>query len=190
MIQVEPALLDRCIRKDSSAQFELYKHLRDTLLSVAYRYERDPQHRQAMVNTAFLKILDHLQQRDPRAPFEAWCRRIMINTVLNDLRDRRTAQGPEVSMEAEVADAHRGRELNGCEELFEAEELQHMLDQLPAVTRQVFNLYAIDGWKHREIAEQLGMSEGTSKWHVNHARERLRGMLEKGVRSHLNLRIA
>lgn len=190
MLIANGSLLERCLRKDSAAQFELYKVLRDMLLSVAHRYERDALQRKAMVNTAFLKILDHLPNKNPDAPFEAWCRRIMINTVLNEQRNERTANGHGVLKQVDLADSHGPSAFNGAEETIQTEELQRMMDQLPTVTRQVFNLYAIDGWKHKEIAEQLGMSEGTSKWHVNHARQTLQGMLEKELRSNLNLRIA
>lgn len=183
MFRKDHSVLDRCIRKDSAAQFELYKLLREMLLSVARRYEHDALCRQAMVNTAFLKILDKLHTRHPDAPLEAWCRRIMINTVLNDQRDRRTANGPVVPMEVELADSLHSSEMNGAEEMIEAEELQHMLDRLPMMTRQVFNLYAVDGWKHREIADELHISEGTSKWHVNHARTLLQAMLAQEHRS-------
>ncbi len=190
MLRTNRSLLDRCIRRDSAAQFELYKLLHDTLMSVARRYERDAQHRRAMVNNAFLKILDNLHQRNADAPFEAWCRRITINTVLNDQRDRRTAERAFVPMEMDQATAYHASDMNGVEELIEAEELQHMLDQLPAMSRQVFNLYAIDGWKHREIAEQLGISEGTTKWHVSHARQILQALLAKAMRTDILLQQA
>lgn len=190
MLSLSGSLLERCIRKDSAAQFELYKVLRNDLLSIARRYERDTQLRNAMVNAAFMKILDHLPTRDPSAPFEAWCRRITINTVLNEQRDRKVADRNHAAIPVEHAENMYSTEVNGVEEMIETEELQHMMDQLPAVTRQVFNLYAIDGWKHREIAERLHMSEGTSKWHVNHARVHLQAMLAKAMRPHLILQSA
>lgn len=184
------SLLERCIRRDSAAQFELYTLLREVLLSVARRYEHDDLLRRAMVNTAFLKILDKLHTRHPDAPFEAWCRRIMINTVLTDQRDRRTANGHQHHADVDLADNRHAVDLNGAEEMIEAEELQHMMDRLPTVTRQVFNLYAIDGWKHKEIADSLGISEGTSKWHVSHARQLLQAMLVRASNAHTKLRIA
>jgi RNA polymerase sigma-70 factor (ECF subfamily) len=190
MLKANSSLLERCIRKDSAAQFELYKVLRDTLLSVAHRYERDALQRKAMVNTAFLKILDHLPERHPDAPFEAWCRRIMINTVLNEQRNERRANGQGLLKQVEPALGLGPVEFNTVEETIQTQDLQHMMDSLPTVTRQVFNLYAIDGWKHKEIATSFGISEGTSKWHVSHARHVLQGLLEKEARSHLNLRIA
>ena len=190
MLKAEHSLLERCIRRDSAAQFELYKLLRDMLLSIARRYEHDDLQRRAMVNTAFLKILDKLHTRNPEAPFEAWCRRIMINTVLTELRHRRTAEGRYGTADVDLSDNLHAVDMNGAEEAIQTEALQHMMDRLPAVTRQVFNLHAIDGWKHKEIAATLGISEGTSKWHVNHARQALQKMLEMGMRSRLNLRIA
>jgi RNA polymerase sigma factor (sigma-70 family) len=190
MLNVKSSLLERCIRKETAAQFELYKIVRDALLSVAYRYERDALKRKAMVNTAFLKILDHLPERHPDAPFEAWCRRIMINTVLNEQRNDRRANGLGYGKHLEMADEHAPTAFNGAEEMIQTEELRHMMDRLPTVTRAVFNLYAIDGWKHKEIAAALGISEGTSKWHVSHARQALQEMLGERLRSHQKLRIA
>jgi RNA polymerase sigma-70 factor (ECF subfamily) len=61
---------------------------------------------------------------------------------------------------------------------FDAQELRNMLERLPDVTQRVFNMYALDGFKHREIADYLGISEGTSKWHVSDARKKLKAMLE------------
>ncbi|MBL7944980.1 MAG: sigma-70 family RNA polymerase sigma factor [Flavobacteriales bacterium] len=190
MLRISSSLLERCIRKDSSAQFELYTVLRDTLLSVAHRYEKDVLLRKAMVNAAFLKILEHLVNKDPDAPIEAWCRRIMINTVLNEQRNDRRANGQGYGKHVEIADEHAPTAFNGAEEMIQTEELRHMMDRLPTVTRAVFNLYAIDGWKHKEIAATLGISEGTSKWHVSHARQALQEMLGERLRSHLKLRIA
>lgn len=171
------SLLQRCIRRDRAAQFELYRLMRDMLLSVARRYEPDPQHCRAMVNAAFLKILDKLHTRDAACSFEGWCRRIMINTMLNHLRDTKAAQPRTFSLDPAAADAFLPYCLNEAEEHFEADDLQRMLDRLPAMSRKVFNLHAIDGWKHVDIAVELGISMGTSKWHVNHARQLLKRML-------------
>jgi RNA polymerase sigma factor (sigma-70 family) len=177
MPQVDPALLDRCVRKDRKAEFELYRVIYGTLMSVARRYERDRQLAQGMVNAAFLKVLDNLDKRRPEVPFEAWCRRITINTVINDHRDRRSYNTPTAMADLEHAQQQPAQDVDGVESMIHAEELQHMLDRLPEMSRKVFNLFAIDGWGHKEIADLLGISEGTSKWHVSNARERLQAML-------------
>lgn len=165
------------MRGEEAAQVQLYRLLRNGLISVARLYERDPSHRRSMVNEAFLKILQNLAKRGPDVPFHAWCRRITINTVLNDLRARNRTERHVAPMDHELALALHSSEQNSVEEFIEAEELQNLIDQLPVVTRQVFVLHVVEGYLHREIAELLVISEGTSKWHVSHARSLLRNLL-------------
>lgn len=174
---IDRTLLDRCIRKESAAQFALFKCLHDTLMSVARRYERDNGLQHAMMNAAFLKILDNLHQWRNEAPFGAWCHRIMVNTALNELRAHARTQPPMLRIEDTGAEARSEVDVNAVEETMAAEELQCMLDRVPPVSRQVFNLHVVDGWMHKEIAEALDITEGTSKWHVNHARQILRKQL-------------
>jgi RNA polymerase sigma factor (sigma-70 family) len=185
MTPVDPALLERCARKDRKAQFELYRVLYGTLMSVTRRYEKDHQLAQSLVNAAYLKVLDNLNKRKPEVPFEAWCRRITINTVINEHRDRRSFNTPTAMADLEQAHQQPSPDLDGVESMIQAEELQHMLDRLPDMSRKVFNLFAIDGWAHKEIADLLNISEGTSKWHVSHARQRLQEMLVE-FKSQLN----
>jgi len=177
MTPVDPDLLERCARKDRKAESELYRVLYGTLMSIARRYEKDVQSAKALVNDAYLKMLNNLDARRPEVPFEAWCRRITINTVINAHRDSRTFNTPTSMADLEQAQNQHAPDLDGVETMIQAEELQHMLDRLPDMSRKVFNLFAIDGWAHKEIADLLGISEGTSKWHVNHARQRLQEML-------------
>jgi RNA polymerase sigma-70 factor (ECF subfamily) len=71
---------------------------------------------------------------------------------------------------------------NYAEQHFDAEELMEFVRQLPAVSQQVFNLFAIDGYSHKEISKMLGISTGTSKWHVSYARKTVIGMIEKKMK--------
>ncbi|MBK9512231.1 MAG: sigma-70 family RNA polymerase sigma factor [Flavobacteriales bacterium] len=170
-VRPDRSLLDRCIRKDRAAQFELFKLLYDLLMSVARRYEPDAQLQKALMNTAYLRILDNLHAWQPFAPFDAWCRRVAVNTAINDYRAKASV-ARTVSLEP-FHETSANTIPNEVEEAIEAEELQRLVDDLPEMSRRVFNLYAVDGWKHREIAAELGISEGTSKWHVSHARQQL-----------------
>lgn len=182
MQRADRSLLDRCIRGDSAAQFELFDRLFDRLMSVARRYECDPQHRNAIVNTAFMRILQHLPNWQPTGTFEGWCHRIAVTSALSDLRDRKYQRVHEADPLDDHSDAAY-TDVNEAVDALAQEDVQRLVDRLPPVTKQVFNLYAIDGWKHKEIAEQLGMAEGTSKWHLNHARKQLQRML--GIRAGL-----
>jgi RNA polymerase sigma factor (sigma-70 family) len=185
---MEGTLIERCIRKEAKAQYELYKALYPMMMGVCTRYERNKQDAVAMMNAGFLKILDRIGDRRPEVPFEAWARRIMINTVIDAFR--RSKQRKANESLAEPVESVDRAEVNDYLSNMEAEAFAELLLRVPPVSRNVFNLFAIDGYGHQEIAELLGMSEGTSKWHVNHARGILqRAILELSQRSSVKLAV-
>lgn len=133
-----------------------------------------------MLNEGFLKILDNLSRyKGDEVPFEAWCKRIMINTLIDAYRKKRK-QPDEVDYE-EVSHSSEavGFTLNDALKTISADDLEAMLQSLPANSRQVFNLYVIDGYTHQEIGSKMAISEGTSKWHLNHARKKLQELLKR-----------
>jgi len=141
------------------------------MMSVCSRYERNKQDAVAKMNEGFLKVLTHLKERKENVPFELWVRRIMINTVIDKHRQDKSRKTAEVLTDT-IEDA--GEEsVNEYLREMEAEEFDRMMKQLPDMSGRVFNLFAIDGYSHQEIAEMLNMSEGTSRWHVAQARKTL-----------------
>lgn len=172
---VTQTLIARCIARDRKAQFELYRALYGLMMSICTRYERNKQDAMARMNQGFLKILTNLEQRRPEVPFEAWARRVMINTVIDGFRqDRERKQRETLEEPLDVPEASAA---NDYLRHMEAEEFARLLQQVPPMSRNVFNLFAIDGFSHGEIAELLRISEGTSKWHVAHARSVLQRSL-------------
>lgn len=168
---VPPSLIDGCLRKDPRAEEDLYRLLYPMMLSICSRYEHNRQDAKGRMNEGFLKVLLNLGKRRPEVPFEAWVRRIMINTVIDGFRmerERKTRERMELPMDAQV-----GAGVNDYLRHMEAEAFAELLRQVPEMSRKVFNLFAIDGFSHAEIAELLGISTGTSKWHVSHARQLL-----------------
>ncbi|MBX2974192.1 MAG: sigma-70 family RNA polymerase sigma factor [Flavobacteriales bacterium] len=165
---VSEALIARCAKQESRAQYELYRALYGMMMGICSRYERDRQEATARMNQGFLKILTNLDQRRPEVPFEAWARRVMINTVIDAFRQEKERKAREV-MDA-PPEQHDGSELNAFLAQMEAEAFAVLLSRVPPMSRNVFNLFAIDGYPHQEIAGMLGISEGTSKWHVANAR--------------------
>jgi RNA polymerase sigma factor (sigma-70 family) len=166
---IDQELIARCIRQDPKAQEALYRALYGHMMAICSRYERNKQDAVARMNQGFLKVLTNLGTRRPEVPFELWVRRIMINTVIDDFRKERQRKAHE-SMETSVEENDQSH-VNEYLHHMEAEAFAALLQRVPDMSRQVFNLFAIDGYPHAEIATMLNISEGTSKWHVSHARK-------------------
>ncbi|AEV33365.1 RNA polymerase sigma factor, sigma-70 family [Owenweeksia hongkongensis DSM 17368] len=177
-MDVEKELLEACIKQERRAQFELYKRCYSILMSVCMRYERNKEDAEFMLNQVFHKILTHLDRYDDKAPFEAWIRRIAINTQIDEFRKNSRSKLDYYEQPMDMAPL-TVMDYNEADKKFDAEELETMIRMLPPVSQKVFNLYVIDGYNHKEIADQLDMSEGTSKWHLSSARKKLKAMMKK-----------
>lgn len=176
MIDVQ--LLKACKRKDRMAQHQLYKRCFSFLMSVCIRYKKDHDEARAILNMGFLKILTNLDKYKTNVPFEAWSRRIMINTIIDEFRkNRKERENTEYSNFEQVEQYNDHIDFNTADRQFDAEELEMMIKTLPSISQKVFNLFAIDGYSHKEISEMLDMSTGTSKWHVSFARKELKKMI-------------
>lgn len=187
---INQRLLQDAAKGDRRAQFQLYQRCFSVLMGVCVRYRRSEEESVAMVNEGFLKIVNHLPRYNPDTPFEAWIRRIMINTLIDDFRKNRKVH--ELIENQDFTDHHNHVGLvdfNTADLQFEAGQLEAMIRALPPMSQKVFNLFAIDGYGHLEISELLGISEGTSKWHLSFARQRLREMLEQAGRFEKNLKL-
>jgi RNA polymerase sigma factor (sigma-70 family) len=174
-MNLDPQLLIAAHKGDRKAQYALYRVCFPLLMAVCVRYKRDKQEAVSAVNNGFLKIINHLDRynRD-EVPFEAWIRRIMINTVIDEFRrEKKWRELTVFTDQIERAYPEEPIQWNEAEQNLNIQFLEKLLQRLPPMTQQVFNLFALDGFSHREISDMLGMSEGTSKWHVSHARQQL-----------------
>lgn len=174
----DPGLLKNCIKGKRRAQFELYKLCYPTLMGVARRYRNNEDETAAMVNTGFLKILNNLQKYTDGVPFQAWIKRIMINVLIDDFRKHKKEKERITYTETDTLIAEgKAVDFNEAEKIFNAEYIEKIINRLPGMACQVFNLFAIDGYSHKEIALQLGISEGTSKWYLSEARKKIKEQL-------------
>ncbi|HRF81212.1 MAG TPA: sigma-70 family RNA polymerase sigma factor [Flavobacteriales bacterium] len=165
---VNETLIARCAKQESKAQYELYRALYGMMMGICSRYERNKQDAMDRMNQGFMKILLNLEQRRPEVPFEAWARRVMINTVIDGFRREKDRRAHEILVAPE--EQPDSTTANEFLKHMEAEAFAGLLARVPPMSRNVFNLFAIDGFAHQEIATMLGISEGTSKWHVANAR--------------------
>ena len=179
-MNVELDLITACINRERRAEYELYKITYRYLMSICVRYVNGQEEAKEMLNIGFLKILTNLDKYKPEVPFKAWIRKVMVNVLIDEYRkEKKHSEYIEYVQEYYETSSHS--EVNTVMQKMNAEEIHSLIRLLPPMSQKVFNLYVIDGFGHKEIAELLGMSEGTSKWHLNSSREKLKEMLQKFV---------
>lgn len=143
------------------------------------RYYKNKEDAVDMLNQAFLKILTNLDYYTLDTNFEAWARTVTIRTVINDLKKNKTYKNVIVKTDSDNFIESRNFNTNDLNELLDVESLFLILHQLPEREKQVLNLYAIEGYNHREIAKILDIPEGTSKWLLSEARKRMKTLIKK-----------
>lgn len=168
----EDELVAGCRKQDRKAQQQLYSAFSGKMYSICCRYVRNKAEAEDILVTAFTKIFDKIDQFKHEGSFEGWIRRIVVNEALTWLRRNRT-----MYVETDLEKADYEPDYESLSDHLEAEDLLRMIQQLPAGYQLVFNLYAIDGYSHKEIAEQLNISENTSKSQLSRARTYLQKLL-------------
>ncbi|WP_133271748.1 RNA polymerase sigma factor [Hymenobacter radiodurans] len=176
------ALLAGCRRADRECQRRLYGQYYSLAMSVCLRYLRNREQAMEAVNDGFLKVFRDADRFDVRlhldiaGSFRAWLRKIMVHTAIDHFRIAEKHAFQQTL--DEVAALHPDPGVSALDTL-SFDELVALVHGLPAAYRAVFNLYAIDGFTHEEIAEQLGISAGTSKSNLFKARAHLKHLLKK-----------
>ena len=168
----EDELIKGCVRRERNAQKRLYDTFSSKMYALCCRYVKDSMEAEDVLVTAFTKILDRIDQYKGEGSFEGWIRRVVVNEALTYLRRNRS-----MYIETELEAADREPDYQHISDHLEAEDLMNMIQELPAGYRIVFNLYAIDGYSHKEIADQLNISENTSKSQLSRARVFLQKIL-------------
>jgi RNA polymerase sigma factor (sigma-70 family) len=167
----ETELIEGCRRNNRTAQKALFDRMAPKMLSVCRRYVRDRMEAEDVLVVSFTKVFERIGQFKADGSFEGWVRRIVVNESLTYLRKNKA-----MYLETDLETAERQQE-SVTETGLEAEDLMKLIQELPAGYRMVFNLYAIDGFSHKEIAEQIGITESTSKSQLSRARMHLQARL-------------
>ena len=166
-------LLHECKKNNTQAQEQLYKLLAPKLFAVCLKYSRNHEESQDNLQESFLIIFDKLKQFKNEGSFEGWAKRLVVNYVLQQYRNQGTflelvSDNIFVVEEVEIDD-----------ESVTMEFLLKIIQELPDRYRLVFNLYAVDGYSHKEIAKMLEINEGTSKANVARAKMILKEKIQK-----------
>ena len=179
-MNIELDLITACINRERRAEYELYKLTYRYLMSICIRYTNNKEEAEEALNIGFLKILHNLGKYRAEIPFKAWIRKVMVNTLIDEYRKQKKHQ-EQIKYVEDYIENSDFSDVNSALTKMDTEEIYKMIRQLPPMSQKVFNLYAIDGFAHKEIAEMLSMSEGTSKWHLNFSRQQLKEMITKMV---------
>jgi RNA polymerase sigma-70 factor (ECF subfamily) len=156
-------LINDCKKNDIKAQEQLYRQYAPKLFSVCLKYSSNYAEAQDNLQDGFLLIFEKINQFSFKGSFEGWLKRIMINNILQKYRSERILSLVDEEIKDEV-------EIEIDEESVSIEFLMKIIQELPERYRLVFNLYAIDGYSHQEIADMLKISVGTSKSNLSRAR--------------------
>ena len=172
---VEALLVSECIKGNARAQRELFDKFARKMMTVCLRYSKNTEQAEDVLQDGFVKVFFKLKDYKGEGSLEGWIRRIMVNTALDRIR-----KDLKFSNNASFDDV--GYKLNYDDFTFEklvAEDLMKMVHAMPNGYKMIFNLFAIEGYSHAEIAETLGVTENTSKSQYSRARAYLRERLEK-----------
>ena len=168
-------LIEGCLRQDRQAQKEVYSTLFGMVRAICRRYLTDKEDLIEVLNSTFLSVFRNIEQYDGKGNFEGWVKRIAINKSIDHLRSRKRFQEAH-RLDPNLEDFN-GRGVNDGPSSLAMEELDKMIESLPPMSRAVFNLFAIDDFAHKEIAEKLNITEATSRWHLSAARKQLRKVI-------------
>ncbi len=174
MIKNEKQLIQACLDGNPKAQRQLYQHFSGKMMGICMRYASDRPEAEDMLQDGFCRVFTDLSKFRAEGPLGAWIRRVVINTALQHLRRKKTRMFPTIELQ-EIKETHLSAE--DIISQFSAQDLLQIIQQLPPGYRMVFNLHAIEGYSHEEIADQLGISIGTSKSQLSKARATIKKML-------------
>ncbi|NRB63416.1 MAG: sigma-70 family RNA polymerase sigma factor [Saprospiraceae bacterium] len=170
----EKDLIEGCIRENRECQQEIFSRYAGKMLAVCHRYSRHHMEAEDILQDAFIKVFDNLGKFQFKGSFEGWIRRIVINTALKHY-DRKRFTHEQIGLEV-TPDQHNDPTVYSH---LQSEDLMRLIAALPEGYKLVFNLYAIEGYSHKEIAEMLGIQESTSRSQLVKARKMLQAQIQK-----------
>lgn len=165
--QKEKQLIEMAVENNRQAQQQIYAKFSPKMLSICRQYIKDIHHAEDVMITGFMKVFTNLKHFEHKGSFEGWIRRIMVYECIDFLRVKKNNFNHQDIEDVTNTESESGYELDD----FSVDDIQHFIDNLPYGYKMVFNLYAIEGYKHQEIAQMLKISEGTSKSQLSHARK-------------------
>lgn len=166
-------LIQGCMRNERGAQEKLYHLFYPRMMGVVRRYIDHAEQAEEVLNNGFLRAFQKIDQYTFQGSFEGWLRKIVFHAVSDYVK-----QNSRYNEKIMLVEKDQYVEKDHADRLY-YNELLEMVQTLPVATRSVFNMYVMEGLSHKEIGKVLGISEGTSKWHLSEGRRILKDKIEK-----------
>lgn len=166
-------IVDQCRKGDAKAQKQLYDMYAPLFMSIAMRYMKNVESAEDVMVMGFFKIFDNIGKFKGEGSFEGWMKRILVNEALMQIRKKNN-----LYMTLELSEVDKAEAASVIDDMA-YEDLLALLDELPPGYRTIFNMYVVEGYKHREIAELLDISINTSKSQLILAKKRMRELIKK-----------
>jgi RNA polymerase sigma factor (sigma-70 family) len=166
-------LIQGCIRNERGAQEKLYHLFYSRMMALVRRYIDHEMQAEEVMNNGYLRAFQKIKQYNFQGSFEGWLRKIIFHAVADYVKQNARYSNSVVLVEKEEF-VHKDH----ADKLY-YDQLVKLVQLLPDATRTVFNMYVMDGFTHKEIGNMLGISEGTSKWHLSEGRRVLKDKIEK-----------
>ncbi len=175
-------IIESCKRNNRKAQRQLYDYYAPVLMGICIRYATSTDEANDILQESFIKIFRQIKQFENKGSFEGWIKRITVNTAISNYR-KNLKHYNQYNIDDIYTDDHS---TSMYQSDYTHEELLKLIHSLPDGYRVVFNLYAIEGYKHKEIAEMLGIDIATSKSQYSRAKKVLRKKMEELSKINLN----
>jgi len=178
-------LAEACLSGNEKAQAQLFEQYSGQMMALCLRYGRDYEEARDMFQDGFIKVFQKLNMYNGKGPLGAWIRRTMANNALDQIRKNKREKVHEESFEIEFKYEHESEfELfNDDEQELTNEKLTGLIQTMPQGYRTVFNMYVVEDYSHKEIAEQLGITESTSKTQYRKAKAYMRNLIQEELKN-------
>ena len=172
----EEQLVLKCLEKDALAQKQLFEYYSRRMMGVCLRYSKDMEEAQDVLQMGFIKVFEKLEMYNQKGSLEGWIRKIIVNTALDNIRKNKKLLN---NVDLEKVDYQLENHHETAVEAMSAQDLLKVIQSMPTGFRTVFNMYVIEGYSHKEIAEELNITVSTSKSQFSRARSYLQKILIK-----------
>jgi RNA polymerase sigma factor (sigma-70 family) len=170
----EEQLVKKCLEKDALAQKQLFEYYSKRMMGVCLRYSKDMEEAQDVLQMGFIKVFEKLEMYNQKGSLEGWIRKIIVNTALDNIRKNKKLQN---NVDIDKVDYQLDNHDETAVEALSAQDLLKVIQSMPTGFKTVFNMYVIEGYSHKEIAEELNITVSTSKSQFSRARAYLQKVL-------------